>query len=363
MKKIQLTALIGLMFLATPAHAMHLSEGLLPMKWAALWYLVALPFVAYGVYRVKSLSKDDITIKPMLGMMGAAVFIISCMPVPVPTAGTCSHPCGTGMAAILIGPVLSTFVASIALLIQALFLAHGGITTWGADIVSMGVVGSFSAYLVFKGLQKVGVGLVPAAFAAGIASDWATYATTSLELASALQGKEPFLKLFYAILVAFIPTQLPLGILEGAMTAGMVAFVMKRRPEILERLGVLKVRSSGFGVRSVVSVLLLLAVTNVPFKASAEEAKWTGVDESVVEKVAKEHGREAWTPFINTDQGDLLLFVFLIAGSVGGFVMGYYWRGVFDKKILLSPPLEGTVPDLRTKRSEVVELGLSPDRG
>ena len=314
----------------TPANAMHLSEGILPMKWAVIWYLVALPFVAYGIYKVKNISKFDVTIKPMLGMMGAAVFIISCMPVPVPTAGTCSHPCGTGMAAILIGPVLSTFVASIALLIQALFLAHGGITTWGADIVSMGIVGSFSAYLTFKGLRKTGLGLVPAAFAAGVISDWATYATTSFELASALQGKESFLNLFSTILLAFIPTQLPLGILEGAMTAGMVAFVMKRRPEILERLGVLKVRSSEFGVRSVASVLLLLALATSPLKVFAEEGKWAGVDESVVERVAKEHGREAWKPFINTDQGDLLLFVFLIGGAIGGFVMGYYWRGLFD---------------------------------
>lgn len=330
MKRIQLTALIGLIFLATPAHAMHLSEGILPIKWAVIWYLVALPFVAYGIYKVKNISKVDVTIKPMLGMMGAAVFIISCMPVPVPTAGTCSHPCGTGMAAILIGPVLSTFVASIALLIQALFLAHGGITTWGADIVSMGIVGSFSAYLTFKGLKKAGIGLIPAAFMGGVISDWATYTTTSFELATALQGKESFLNLFSTIMIAFIPTQLPLGILEGAMTAGMVAFVMKRRPEILENLGVIK-------MQSVVGTLLLIAVAIVPLAASAEEGKWSGVDESVVEKVAKEHGREAWEPFINTDQGDLLLFVFLIGGAIGGFVMGYYWRGIFDKKIPLNP--------------------------
>jgi cobalt/nickel transport system permease protein len=325
---------------ATPAHAMHLSEGILPMGWAAFWYLVALPFMAYGIYRVKNLSKEDVTLKPMLGMMGAAVFIISCMPVPVPTAGTCSHPCGTGMAAILIGPVLSTFVASIALLIQALFLAHGGITTWGAGIVSMGVVGSFSAYLTFKGLRKIGIGLVPAAFAGGVISDWATYATTSFELASALQGNEPFMKLFSTILVAFIPTQLPLGILEGAMTAGMVAFVMKRRPEILERLGVIKIQDSRFKIQGVFIAILATCILQLAsLNTFAEENKWTGVDESVVERVASEHGREAWEPFINTDQGDLLLFVFLIAGAVGGFVMGYYWRGVFDKKIPLNPPL------------------------
>lgn len=64
---------------------------------------------------------------------------------------------------------------------------------------------------------------------------------------------------------------------------------------------------------------------------SAEEAapKWPGVDEAVVEKYAKELGREARDPFINTDQGDLLLFLFALAGGIGGFVMGYYWHKVF----------------------------------
>ncbi len=59
---------------------------------------------------------------------------------------------------------------------------------------------------------------------------------------------------------------------------------------------------------------------------------WTGVDESVVQKVAKEHGREARKPYINTDQGDLLLFVFLAAGTIGGFAAGYWWRVLTEKR-------------------------------
>ena len=59
---------------------------------------------------------------------------------------------------------------------------------------------------------------------------------------------------------------------------------------------------------------------------------WTGVDEAVVEKIAKEHGREAKPSVINTDQGDLLLFVFLVAGVVAGFAGGYYWRMLVSEK-------------------------------
>jgi len=63
------------------------------------------------------------------------------------------------------------------------------------------------------------------------------------------------------------------------------------------------------------------------------ESKWGGVDESVVEKYAEEHGRTARDPFINTDQGDLLLFVFLLAGAIGGFFGGYYWRTLTEQKV------------------------------
>ena len=104
------------------AFAMHLSEGILPMKWAGLWYLVALPFIVKGIIDIKTKARANPGFKVLLGMMGAVVFIISCMPVPVPTAGTCSHPAGTGISTILIGPIMSIFVTSIALLIQALFL-------------------------------------------------------------------------------------------------------------------------------------------------------------------------------------------------------------------------------------------------
>ncbi|MDH4027633.1 MAG: hypothetical protein OEU95_02220 [Nitrospirota bacterium] len=65
--------------------------------------------------------------------------------------------------------------------------------------------------------------------------------------------------------------------------------------------------------------------------SSASADNWAGVDESVVEKFAQEHGREAAEPLINTDQGDLLLFVFLLAGAVGGFAGGYYWRMLTEK--------------------------------
>jgi ABC-type cobalt transport system substrate-binding protein len=59
---------------------------------------------------------------------------------------------------------------------------------------------------------------------------------------------------------------------------------------------------------------------------------WTGVDKAVVEKIAKEQGRVVKSPLINTDQGDLLLFVFLVGGAIGGFAAGYFWRQLISEK-------------------------------
>jgi hypothetical protein len=82
-------------------------------------------------------------------------------------------------------------------------------------------------------------------------------------------------------------------------------------------------------MRRLVLLLVLLLFTLPAFGAEEQKPKWPGVDETVVEKYAKDLGREAREPFINTDQGDLLLFLFALAGGVGGFVMGYYWHKVF----------------------------------
>lgn len=331
-----LVVFLYIFFFTQKVYAMHISEGILPLNWAGLWYLAAIPFLIKGIIDIKKKASLTPSFKPLLGLIGALIFVISCMPVPVPTAGTCSHPAGTGISAILVGPVMSIFVTSIALLIQALFLAHGGITTWGADIVSMGIAGSFAAFIAFKLLRKFNVSLFISGFVAGLFADWATYITTSFELALALHGTKPMFSLFCTILIAFIPTQLPLGILEGFLTGGMIVFVAKRRPDILTSLGVIK--NSGRGIvkdaPKIISILLisLFLFASSRFVFAGEKTKWGGVDESVVEKVAKEHGRTAWTPFINTDQGDLLLFVFLVAGVAGGFMMGYNFQKLFVKK-------------------------------
>jgi cobalt/nickel transport system permease protein len=225
---------------APDARAMHISEGLLPFHWAGLWFAVAAPFVGWGLYQLKKCSATDLSFKPLVGLLAAVVFIISCMPIPVPVAGTCSHPCGTGISAILLGPWISVLVAATALLIQALFLAHGGLSTWGANIVSMGIMGSFAGFLFFRALRTMRVSMAVSGFMAGLLADWATYFATSVELVLGIKGDTPFAPLLWKTLIAFLPTQIPLGIIEGAITAGMIVLLYRKRPDLLVKMKVLK---------------------------------------------------------------------------------------------------------------------------
>lgn len=228
-----LTGGSAFLLMPRPALAMHISEGILPLPWAALWYVVAIGFVALGLREIRIRSEQNPQYKSFLGLVGAAVFVISCLPIPVPITGTSSHPAGTGLAAILIGPGPTVVITLIALALQALFLAHGGLSTLGANTFSMGVLGAFAGYGVFLLARKLGASRLVCAFLAGIIADWATYIGTSFALSSALHGGTSFLGMFVAIIIAFIPTQLFLGILEGFVTSGAYSFILTRRPGLL----------------------------------------------------------------------------------------------------------------------------------
>ena len=93
-------------------------------------------------------------------------------------------------------------------------------------------------------------------------------------------------------------------------------------------------------MRRLVCLAIIAFLAMPPLVATAE--KWSGVDKSIIEKIANEQGREAKKPLINTEQGDLLLFVFLIAGAVGGFAAGYFWKTLLVNKAERGKPGEKT---------------------
>ncbi len=240
-------------FLLLPhiAYAMHITEGILPPKWVVFWFIVIIPFVVIGTLNLKKKKKDVPGFLPLVGLIGAAVFVFSCFPIPVVGLNgmATAHPAGTGMSAILLGPFVSVVIAGIALFIQALFLAHGGLTTLGVNIFSMGVLGSFSGYFAFRLAQRFGLKLFWCGFVAGIVSDLFTYLGTSIGLGLLVFNEgESFsvaimhsAKAMIEIFVVFMATsQGPLCIAEGIVVGFALSYVYKVRPGILYNLRVIK---------------------------------------------------------------------------------------------------------------------------
>lgn len=214
---------------------MHIAEGFLSPFWAGVWFAVALPFVVYGGYKVSKIFKERPEDKILIAVAGAFIFVLSSLKLPSVT-GSSSHPTGTGLAAILFGPGVAAFLSTISLIFQAILLAHGGLTTLGADIVSMGVAGPLAAFLVFRALKTAKVPLGINVFLSAVVSDLFTYVVTSVQLALAYPTggaltQAGFLASFGTFLSIFALTQVPLAIAEGILFSIFFDFLKKSRPK------------------------------------------------------------------------------------------------------------------------------------
>ncbi len=210
---------------------MHIMEGFLPLIWVIFWYAISTPFIVYGVWRLKKVVNEHPESKPMLAVAGAFAFVLSSLKIPSVT-GSCSHPTGTGFGAIIFGPAVTSVMSAIVLLYQALLLAHGGITTLGANTFSMGIVGPIVAYLVYKALRNI-AGFNIAVFSAATLGDLATYVTTSIQLALAFPAPVGgVLKSFPGFAGIFAVTQVPLAIIEGLITVLLLRYLLALKPDV-----------------------------------------------------------------------------------------------------------------------------------
>jgi cobalt/nickel transport system permease protein len=216
---------------------MHIMEGFLPVAHAVAWGGVSTLCVGLGLRSIAKSVKDKPELKMLLGVSAAFTFILSALKLPSVT-GSCSHPTGTGLGAILFGPLAMAPIAAIVLLFQAILLAHGGVTTLGANIFSMGVVGPLVGYGVYRLARGVGLSTGVTIFLAASLADLATYLTTATQLALAfpdpVSGFSASLAKFLGI---FAVTQIPLAISEGILTVLIYSFIQKYSSDELASLG------------------------------------------------------------------------------------------------------------------------------
>lgn len=215
-------ALLVLIAVAPVSNAMHIMEGYLPLAHCILWMVVCVPFLILGVMNIKKVLDNDRKTLMILALTGAFVFVLSSLKIPSVT-GSCSHMTGTGLGAILFGPCVTSILGVIVLLFQAVLLAHGGITTLGANCFSMAIAGPIIAYAIYKLLTKMNVNKKVTVFVAAFLGDLGTYCVTSIQLAAAYPSEVGG---FGASLVKFLgifaATQIPLAIIEGILTVVIV---------------------------------------------------------------------------------------------------------------------------------------------
>jgi len=207
---------------------MHIMEGFLPITHAIGWGAASLPFVLTGAARLKRVLRDRPHDRLTLAASGAFAFVLSALKLPSVT-GSCSHPTGTGLGAALFGPWVMVVLGSFVLLFQALLLAHGGLTTLGANIFSMAIVGPFVSYGLWSLSHRLGLPRSWAIFLAASFGDLATYCTTSLQLALAFPDPEGgFVAALMKFAGIFAVTQIPLAIAEGLLTVVVMNALAQR---------------------------------------------------------------------------------------------------------------------------------------
>lgn len=219
-KKMQLLLgfILTLGLYPTTVSAMHIMEGFLSPVWCLIWGALCIPFIVLGFFSIQRSVSQNPRTKLLLAMAGAFAFVLSALKIPSVT-GSCSHPTGIGFGAILFGPMAMSVLGLIVLLFQALLLAHGGLTTLGANTFSMAVVGPIVAYATYRLVKKAKGPRWLSVFLAATLGDFLTYVMTSIQLAlaypSEMGGFTASLAKFMGI---FAVTQIPLAISEGILT-------------------------------------------------------------------------------------------------------------------------------------------------
>ena len=230
----------GVLFVPQNAFAMHIMEGYLPPHYCVAWGVLSLPFLAAGVMHIRTTVQQMRKTLILLAMCGAFVFVVSSLKIPSVT-GSCSHMTGTGLAAILFGVPATAVLGIIVLVFQAILLAHGGLTTLGANTFSMAIAGPLVSWGLYRAGRKLNLPKKLNVFLAAAIGDLFTYCVTSLQLAMAYPSDNGGVAASVVeFLGVFAPTQLPLAVIEGLLTMlvimGMETYAM---PE-LRAIGYMK---------------------------------------------------------------------------------------------------------------------------
>jgi cobalt/nickel transport system permease protein len=221
---------------------MHIPDGYLSPAACATLYAISAPFWYTSLQRIKRSLESEMV--PLLSVFSAFSFIIMMFNLPLP-GGTTGHAVGVGIAAIVLGPWASILAISMALVVQAVFFGDGGITAIGANCFNMAIVGSLSAYAIYRVISgRAPIESPRRIVAAGVAG----YLSINLAaLAAAIElGIQPLLYRDSSGAPLYAPYPLHIaipammaghltvaGLAEVVVSAGVVAYLQHSDPRLL----------------------------------------------------------------------------------------------------------------------------------
>jgi len=272
--------------------AMHIPDGYLSPITSLIMFVLVLPFWVFGVRQLR----EKMTAKnvPLIALFAAFSFVIMMFNVPLP-GGTTGHAVGGALAAIILGPGIATIAVSIALVIQAFFFGDGGILALGANCFNMAVVLPYVAFAVYQAFSRnqpltskrrilgagLGgwVGLTVAAFFAAVEFGIQPMLFHTAD-GTPLYAPYP---LSIAIPAMVIPHALIASVVEGGITALVVAYLIRANPAALDIVNQEQIspEASGFARWRVLWIFLAALIVIVPIGLLAPGTAWGewGTDE------------------------------------------------------------------------------------
>lgn len=301
---------------------MHLAEGTVPLQQALGWSALAAPVLIWSLRGERQRIQDAASSSAVMAGATSLLFAATLLPLPVPVVGATSHICLTPVLALVVGVRRIVWPTFFVLLLQAVFFAHGGLTTLGINMLTLGFLGPLTTVGMWALLRRIGadnaLGLALACGAGGLS----VYVADAAVLAAALANEAPIATTFLAVLLGFGPVQTPLAVLEAFASVGIVRLLATRRPDLLPPA----LRTMRRMPAAAATVVPLIAAFVLPGCA------YEGIDGTVFGATAEAAGHAPTDSLVDLSQGEFGLAMSILILFGLGFVAGRSWSSIFDER-------------------------------
>jgi len=205
---------------------MHIPDAFIPIWQGGIYWIIALVFVILALRWAKNeMSEEKL---PLVAVLAAGIFALQSFNLPV-SMGTSGHLVGGALAAIILGsPFAAVFILTLVLIVQGVLFGDGGITTMGANIINMGVIGGFVGFYSFKGLMKMTKSMPVSGFIAAWLACFIPACACAIEMFMA--GTFPLKE----GLIAMGLYHAAIGVIEGVVTVAAIYLITSVRPDLVD---------------------------------------------------------------------------------------------------------------------------------